>query len=171
MYRTNDKSAFIESIQGYLLLISSERDEIPQSPVDGIYGNETRAAIEAFQKLFGIEITGTVDKETYDLLYGDAMRIESINKAKSEAYEEEKFPLSIGAFGHDVALLNTYLFALSEYYELGNIPTDDFFSKDTENSVSLMQKYFLEAVTGTVNYELLSRLKKEADIRKLFKIK
>ena len=171
MYRINDEAAFIESIQSYLLVIAGERDEIPVSPIDGIYGEETREAIKAFQQLFGIEMTGIVDKETYDLLYGDAMRINNIGSAKSEVYEEEKFPLSIGSFGHDVALLNTYLRVLSEYYELGKIPTDDFFSKDTENSVSLMQGYFLESVTGAVNYELFSRLKREANTRKNFKIK
>ena len=171
MYRINDEAAFIESIQSYLLLIAGERDEIPVSPIDGIYGEETREAIKAFQRLLGIEITGIVDKETYDLLYEDVVRINNTKNAKSEVYEEDMFPLSIGSFGHDVALLNTYLRVLSEYYELGKIPTDDFFSKDTENSVSLMQGYFLETITGSVNYDLFSRLKKEANIRKNFKIR
>ena len=100
MYRINDKAAFIKSIQEYLLLISADRDESPQSPVDGIYGEQTRAAIEAFQKIFGTEVTGTVDKETYDLLYSDATRIKNMNIAKSEAYEKDAFPLSNGAFGY-----------------------------------------------------------------------
>lgn len=171
MYRINDEIGYIRSIQELLLIISGEREEIQPSPVDGIYGEETRDAIKAFQAVFQTEITGIVDKETYDFLYADARRILGERDARSKAYEKELFPLSIGSYGHDVALLNTYLYTLSEYYELVPVPTDDFFSRDTENAVSLMQGYFREEITGKVSHSLLERLKDETNLRKIFKAK
>lgn len=38
-------------------------------PEDGFFGAETRAAVESFQKGFGLEVTGFVDRATWDAIY------------------------------------------------------------------------------------------------------
>ncbi|MDO5602758.1 MAG: peptidoglycan-binding protein, partial [Oscillospiraceae bacterium] len=38
-------------------------------PEDGFFGPETKAAVESFQRGFGLEVTGFVDKATWDAIY------------------------------------------------------------------------------------------------------
>lgn len=45
---------------------------------DGIYGDDTRALVVDFQKKYGLNPTGVVDKETWDLLH-------SIDEARRDA--------------------------------------------------------------------------------------
>ena len=44
----------VENIQRYLRQLSLYDDTMPRIAIDGIYGDETRAAIYAFQQLAGL---------------------------------------------------------------------------------------------------------------------
>jgi peptidoglycan hydrolase-like protein with peptidoglycan-binding domain len=39
---------------------------IPPAEPDGIYGPQTESAVRAFQEFFGIDVTGVVDRYTWD---------------------------------------------------------------------------------------------------------
>lgn len=55
----------ISDLQTYLSLIGRTFPEIPEVPVTGYYGELTRRAVETFQKLFGINVTGSVGPLTW----------------------------------------------------------------------------------------------------------
>lgn len=55
----------VERVQDYLNFISDTYTQIPKITVDGVFGPATRAAVIAYQNLFGIEPSGIVAFETY----------------------------------------------------------------------------------------------------------
>ena len=54
----------IRSLQTFLRTISGSRD-IPTVVPDGIFGSQTRAAVEEFQRLYVLPVTGEVDLDTW----------------------------------------------------------------------------------------------------------
>lgn len=68
----------VRDLQSYLSLIGQNIDVIPQIPVTGYFGSQTREAVTAFQNAFGINPTGAVGAvtwntiaEQYDFLIGN----------------------------------------------------------------------------------------------------
>lgn len=55
----------VEQMQEQLNAISNNYPLIPRIAVDGIYGEETQNAVEVFQKIFGLPVTGIVDYRTW----------------------------------------------------------------------------------------------------------
>ena len=84
MYRIYDKAAAIREIQVYLREIADSDIFIAPS---GIYDDNTRRAIIDFQSEKGLEITGEVDKATFDLLFSEHL----IKKEKNEVIVRSGF--------------------------------------------------------------------------------
>lgn len=64
----------VATLQEYLAYISETYPEIPTVPVTGVYGSQTAAAVEAFQRVFGLEQTGVVGPAVWNSiasLYAD----------------------------------------------------------------------------------------------------
>lgn len=170
MYSIYDKPMAIREVQRYLLLISQEDGRITEVPVDGIYGEPTRIAVAEFQKNNGLKQTGTVDKETFDLLYLTYTEIRDERDASSYVTVIEAFPLRLGDNGVDVEQLNLMLRQLGEYYiDLKRPEAEAFFSPVTEAAVKEMQKKFLEKETGVVTKKLFRRLRNEISARERMK--
>lgn len=76
------QSEEVRLLQEYLNRIAEAFPEIPTVSVTGIYGAQTQAAVEAFQRLFDIPVTGVVIATTWnaitdvysDLVQGNALR-------------------------------------------------------------------------------------------------
>lgn len=56
----------IRSLQTMLRVIAEDSGQIPTVVPDGIYGQETISAINAFQQLYGLPITGITDQITWE---------------------------------------------------------------------------------------------------------
>ena len=80
---------YIREIQRYLRTAAQHTGQTPTVGIDGIYGDETAAAVSAFQRQFGLPVNGDVDKATFDLLR-DTHLIGSM--AKSVAVPINGFP-------------------------------------------------------------------------------
>ena len=68
------QGADVATIQEYLAYIATVYPAIPAPAVTGVYGMETVQAVEAFQREFGLPVTGTVGVTTWDAiatLYSD----------------------------------------------------------------------------------------------------
>ncbi len=64
----------VSTLQEYLTYISDTYPEIPAVPVTGVFGNQTAASVEAFQRTFGLEVNGVVGPATWNSiasLYAD----------------------------------------------------------------------------------------------------
>ena len=60
----------IYAAQKYLNKLHYSSDgEIPLVHPDGIYGSETTAAVEKFQELYGLPVTGDIDLATWNAIY------------------------------------------------------------------------------------------------------
>jgi murein L,D-transpeptidase YcbB/YkuD len=59
---TGDK---VRQMQEQLARISKSYPAIPRVSPDGIYGPSTREAVEVFQSVFGLPVTGVVDYNTW----------------------------------------------------------------------------------------------------------
>jgi len=55
----------VRAIQTQLNAISNNFPAIPKVPVDGVFGNQTREAVEVFQGIFDLPVTGIVDLATW----------------------------------------------------------------------------------------------------------
>lgn len=63
--QTGSTGAPVRTIQSQLNTISNNYPAIPKLRVDGIYGPQTRNAVEIFQRTFGLPVTGAVDFSTW----------------------------------------------------------------------------------------------------------
>lgn len=55
----------VRQVQEQLARISRSYPAIPVVTPDGIYGSATRAAVEKFQEVFGLPVTGVIDYRTW----------------------------------------------------------------------------------------------------------
>lgn len=112
----------IESMQ-YMLRVLSQGDRrlIPVTP-DGIFGQNTMAAIMAFQRAFGLPATGVVNQATWDRLVEEYTR-ESILQYPVEPLQIILNPRQViqpGEANQHVYLVQSMLQALSRAY--GGLP-------------------------------------------------
>lgn len=59
----------VKEIQYYLYLLSAYYSEIPQIAYDGVFGQSTRTAVLAFQRLFGLTADGIIGPQTWNSIY------------------------------------------------------------------------------------------------------
>ncbi len=67
--RVGDRGRTIEVLQYYLSVVGSYYNEIPTITQNGIFDDETKNAVIAFQKSFGLEPDGIVGLNTWQELY------------------------------------------------------------------------------------------------------
>ena len=116
MYRTEDRPAAIRQIQIYLYEIHKrDRLDIPRVPIDGIYGNDTRAAVTRFQELKGLPESGLVDYETFTAIYEEYNEA-SIFPDSEYTLTGNRFPIKVGDSGADIEIIHLLFRELSEYY-------------------------------------------------------
>ena len=65
MYTRFNVNDMIARIQEELARISRSYPAIPTVTPDGIYGPATREAVEVFQRVFGLQVTGVIDYSTW----------------------------------------------------------------------------------------------------------
>ena len=82
-----DRGIKVEHLQYMLSVLSAYIPEIPPLNIDGIFGNNTRAAVIAAQRRFGLPQTGIVDFDTWDEIYDQFSGIEN-----TTLRDEERFP-------------------------------------------------------------------------------
>ncbi|MBE6687087.1 MAG: hypothetical protein E7591_07630 [Ruminococcaceae bacterium] len=69
MYDINDKNSAVREIQTYLNTVSRAAGRDPCVVPDGIYDEKTRECVRSFQRQNGLDESGTVDYNTFELLY------------------------------------------------------------------------------------------------------
>ena len=107
--------------------------------ITGSFGLSTLEGVKAFQKEYNLDVTGIVDKETWQLLFSLTERADDMMRIT--------LPLSIGDTGEDVRDLQTKLKSLLYYTG----PINSIFNLETENAVKRFQLLNDLTTTGTVN--------------------
>ena len=74
---TGDTGIKVEHLQYMLSMLSAYIPQIPPVDIDGIFGSDTRSAVLASQRRFGLPETGIVDRLTWDEIYDQFSGIEN----------------------------------------------------------------------------------------------
>ena len=74
-----DRGIKVEHLQYMLSVLAAYIPEIPPLSIDGIFGPNTRNAVLAAQRRFGLPQTGIVNYETWDEIYDQFSGIETIS--------------------------------------------------------------------------------------------
>ena len=80
---TGDK---VRQLQYMLSILSAYISNIPPLSIDGIFGQETRAAVLAAQRRFRLPETGVVDRTTWDEIYDQFAGIENTSLRSGERF-------------------------------------------------------------------------------------
>ncbi len=166
MYFLSDSTAAIREVQKFLYVISyNVNNLVPRVAIDGIYGNETERAVRVFQEIYGHDVSGRVDRETFESLfavYNDA--IIDIN-VSDYLITDAGFPITQGVQNNDVTIVHILINELSKTYtDIGYINVKSaYFSADSQNAVMELQKIFNLPVTGEVDKHFFMRMRQEID--------
>ena len=112
MYRIENKQSAVKEIQKYLISVNEGGEIAPT----GVYDVDTRAAIEAFQQKMGVSVTGSVNYQTFTLLYKNYVQ-NSKKEQTNNNYPHIDFPVRLGDFGENVLHINSLIFYLLEILE------------------------------------------------------
>lgn len=144
----------VRSLQTMLRVLSEDDPNLPILIPDGIYGPSTMVAVTAFQRKFGIPVTGIVDQYTWERIV-EAYEPALIRVGKAEPIEillEPGEVILLGQSSPYVYLLQGMLAQLSGEYATIQFPG---FSGvlDAETSASLRQFQTLAGLqaTGTLD--------------------
>ncbi len=152
--REGDRGDSVLAVQYYLLLISVYNNAIPEVALDGIFGPATRASVEAFQRYYGLPVTGEVNEETWDSLSNVYLGIVQDIPVESIGNNTVPYPgtsLRLGSSGEYVRIIQGYLSKLSEVYsEIPEISVTGTFDEATQNAVIAFQNLFGLEPTGII---------------------
>lgn len=146
-------------IQVELNRISQNYPAIPKlSPIDGIFGSKTEAAVRKFQEIFGLEVDGIVGKATWYALVRLYTAVTQLSELRSQGQRfysiSWEYPNSpqLGSTGEKVRHLQYMLAILAAYIpQIPSVTVDGKFGQETLSSVLAAQRYFDLPETGIVN--------------------
>ena len=152
---TNDKESIAE-LQRYLRELHHDtKGEIPLVNPDGIYGAETVAAVEAFQRANGISVTGRVDNATWDAIY-KAFLEAIVRREKPHGISpfpgEDGYEVTEGENSDTVMAIQLVLRLLANLYDdIDGTNTGGVYDEPTAADVRAFQMRHRLPVTGKVD--------------------
>ncbi len=150
-----DEGIFVREFQYFLNVLGENLDIIPAVAIDGIFGPATEDAVRAFQRAYGLPVTGIVDEETWIDLYNVYRGIVTSTPEFYTGIPVTPFPgrlLVLGSQGNDVRLLQEYLNELATVYpELPSLSADGVYGPATRDAVLTFQDLFGLERTGIVD--------------------
>ena len=148
---------FVTSIQSALNRISQNYPAIPKiNPVDGIFGETTQAAVQAFQRIFSLTPDGIVGSATwYQIvrIYVAVLRLAELQSQGQQQYVIGPYPqdLSLGDENEYVGQLQYMLRVLSSFIpSIPPISQTGVFDIATRDAVRAFQNYDALPITGAV---------------------
>ena len=149
MYRIYDKTAIIKAIQAYLGTVDNSNIYVA---VSGVYDDITKLSVLDFQKRNQLAETGTVNKETMELLYDEYIRTIKVK----ELEKKHTFPLSKGVTSDEIREINKNLTALLDYYGYTHYvnANSNYYSADTADAVRMLRKIYLLDDSESIDEEL-----------------
>lgn len=159
--RRGNIGPYVVIIQTELNRIAENYPAIPKIPqIDGIFGEQTEAAVRKFQEIFNLQVDGIVGQATwYELvrLYTAVNNLAELQSQGQTYYSiawASRNPIQQGDRGIRVEQLQYMLRVLSAYInEIPQIAVDGIFGPATREAVVAAQRWFGLPETGIVNYD------------------
>lgn len=151
---SGDTGLPVRELQYLLAFVGAFLQSVRPISDDGIYGQNTRAAVEDFQQYAGLTVTGEVDRATWDALYRTYRELlaslpEDYYSSATVPYPGS--PLRIGSTGDYVRTLQEYLNRISDVYTgIPKLTVDGQFGVATRDAVRAYQRQFGIEPTGVV---------------------
>lgn len=170
--RLGDSGNDVETLQDELNRIRQNYPAIPKiNDPRGVYGVETVAAVEEFQRVFNLPVNGEVDKATWYRIKRYYAGVKGLAELVSEGVtlQEAEVPyesaLQVGSSGTPVRLIQYYLSAIAYFtgrFEV--IPVNGVFDAATENAVRQFQTFYgltSDGIVGRRTWNELNRVYRE----------
>ncbi len=154
----------VYNLQRYLRGVSRFDADIPAVDEDGVYGEQTRRALEAFQGKYGLPVTGEADPETWAMLFEAYL---AGIEAKTRPLPIHVFPrhppdYSVGR-GDENLLVGVIQFLLRDIavaygYDPELLPLDGVYGEATEAAVQRFQTIHRLPIDGRVDRVTWNRM-------------
>ena len=117
-----NRAQAVTNLQRYLRRLSFESADGTRPPVDGIFDTATREALSSFQRQMGLPETGVADKNTWDALFTEYLRVTANERESQGLYLFPKDPpdyaVSIGDTLTLVRIIQLLLLELRATYDI-----------------------------------------------------
>lgn len=144
----------VRSLQTMLRVIAAHHKDLPSVIPDGIYGQQTASAVSAFQRKFGIPVTGITDQGTWELIvsvYQPAL----IHVTPAEPLQivlEPNQVIRSGEQHHSLYLVQAMLIAMAkDYGSIPEPPLSGTLDSGTAESISSFQRLNGLPITGNLD--------------------
>ena len=133
-------------------MVGTFYETVPPIQVTGVYDEQTRDAVIAFQNTFGLEPDGIIGRLTWNDLYRAYRGIlETTPALEGGVLLYPGTILRIGSQGDNVRVIQEYLSFISDSYPaIPNVPVTGVFGNQTEAAVRAFQTSFDLPVNGVV---------------------
>ena len=125
----------------------------------GIYDQETEDAVKKFQQIFGLPVTGVVDKGTWYKIKYVYTSVKKLSDLYSEGLTEEEATflytdqLDYGDTGIEVEYIHYFLDAIAFLdKDIPRLPTNSIYNNNTITMVKAFQEKYKLPVTGIFTY-------------------
>lgn len=152
--KKGDRGESVIALQYYLLLISVYNNAIPPIGTDGIFGDATQNALEAFQEYYNLPVTGEADERNWNVISDvylgiiDTINMENIG---NNTLPYPGSPIVLGSSGEYVTALQEYLTEISRVYtEIPPPEINGVYEENDRISVTAFQELFGIEPTGFV---------------------
>lgn len=119
VFSDKEQKAHIKEAQYYLNAVSRLNPHIPTVIPDGIYNDETKAAVKAFQAEYGLPVTGEIDADTWEQLY-DAYLAAEAHFAVIEPilpFQSRGKTIKSGDAGYPIYIIQVMLNTIAQFYD------------------------------------------------------
>lgn len=161
----------VRNLQRYLRRLSYETyegDAIPPVPVDGIFDTRTEEALSAFQRIYGLPVTGRADLVTWELLFAQYLRLsEEDDAVRVDLFPStpENYVTTRGEESAFVLLVQWLLSELAVAYDFSvPITPNGVYDEATEAVVREFQALQGLTPTGLVDRRTYRRIARDYEI-------
>ena len=165
-----DTGSSVEVIQYFLTAIAFFNSAIPEPVYTGVYDEQTRNAVIAFQAFAGLPQTGIVDDATWNLIYdnylGDIRSLTPEQIGTAIIPFPGKF-LQLGDTGEDVVQLQEFINVVSSIYPaIPPVPITGVYDEDTRDAIYAAETLFgleVDGITGPLVWNTLADIYNDAE--------
>ncbi|MGN0622090.1 MAG: peptidoglycan-binding protein [Porcipelethomonas sp.] len=147
------QSIEVNVLQYLLAVVGAYYMAVMPVEITGFYGEQTENSVRSFQQVFGLPVTGTVDRATWEDLfraYDGIVRSIPVSDGGDVILFQGKF-LKEGITDPSVKILQQYLTFISQSYpDIPPVEDTGYFGPKTRESVLAFQKQFGLPQNGVV---------------------
>ncbi len=144
----------VATLQYYLDFIASFYDAIPDIAIDSVFGEQTRNAVLAFQRQFGLPEDGIVGRQTWYAIQDQYDAILRSLPDEYSSYSSLLYPgyfITTGATGKVVEQLQTFINTIARYNpSVPSVTVDGIFGSGTQEAVRAIQRLSGQNPNGAV---------------------